>query len=230
MALIYEEYCLREEAGEVPDPAEYEARFPAIADRLARDHRDSWPRRRVPQHRPPSARAGRRMDLPRVGPDHRRLPAGRGTGPRLLRPRLPRRGAPTGRSARRAQGHPPRHARAADPGAVAAHPHRPGPLLSHRPGARAPSALHAVLRPADPGAGPGRAGRRGRALRGRARRRARPAPARRRPATIGGAERPGSADLPQGDRLVGGPAGRGACSMPTSAACCTATSSRPTSS
>ncbi len=34
VALIYEEYCLREEAGEVPDPVEYEARFPNIAERL----------------------------------------------------------------------------------------------------------------------------------------------------------------------------------------------------
>ncbi len=28
MALIYEEYCLREEAGEIPDPAEYDDPFP----------------------------------------------------------------------------------------------------------------------------------------------------------------------------------------------------------
>ncbi|HKI21260.1 MAG TPA: serine/threonine-protein kinase, partial [Isosphaeraceae bacterium] len=31
LALIYEEYCLREEAGESPTPAEYQARFPDIA-------------------------------------------------------------------------------------------------------------------------------------------------------------------------------------------------------
>jgi len=31
LALIYEEYCLREEAGESPQPAEYEARFPEVA-------------------------------------------------------------------------------------------------------------------------------------------------------------------------------------------------------
>ncbi len=31
LALIYEEYCLREEAGELPQPAEYQARFPDVA-------------------------------------------------------------------------------------------------------------------------------------------------------------------------------------------------------
>jgi hypothetical protein len=31
MALLYEEYCLREEAGESPEAAEYAARFPAVA-------------------------------------------------------------------------------------------------------------------------------------------------------------------------------------------------------
>jgi serine/threonine protein kinase len=34
VALIYEEFCLREEAGETPDPAEYEAGFPGVAERL----------------------------------------------------------------------------------------------------------------------------------------------------------------------------------------------------
>ncbi len=32
--MIYEEYCLREEAGEIPDPVEYEDRFPDLADRV----------------------------------------------------------------------------------------------------------------------------------------------------------------------------------------------------
>ena len=32
MALLYEEYCLREEAGESPEAAEYQARFPEVAD------------------------------------------------------------------------------------------------------------------------------------------------------------------------------------------------------
>ena len=31
VALIYEEYCLREEAGEAPDAADYDARFPEVA-------------------------------------------------------------------------------------------------------------------------------------------------------------------------------------------------------
>jgi eukaryotic-like serine/threonine-protein kinase len=31
VALLYEEYCLREEAGESPEAAEYAARFPAVA-------------------------------------------------------------------------------------------------------------------------------------------------------------------------------------------------------
>src|SRR5262249_7628795 len=34
VALIYEEDCLREEAGETPSPAEEEARFPGVAARL----------------------------------------------------------------------------------------------------------------------------------------------------------------------------------------------------
>jgi len=36
VALIYEEFCLREEAGEAPVPAEYDQRFPALANRLRR--------------------------------------------------------------------------------------------------------------------------------------------------------------------------------------------------
>ncbi|MEO6809374.1 MAG: protein kinase [Isosphaeraceae bacterium] len=36
VALVYEEFCLREEAGETPSLAEYEARFPPLADRLRR--------------------------------------------------------------------------------------------------------------------------------------------------------------------------------------------------
>jgi serine/threonine protein kinase/Tfp pilus assembly protein PilF len=35
VALLYEEFCLREEAGETPDPAEYQARFPAVAKLLS---------------------------------------------------------------------------------------------------------------------------------------------------------------------------------------------------
>src|SRR5262249_8094507 len=31
VALIYEEFCLCEEAGQAPDPAEYQARFPEVA-------------------------------------------------------------------------------------------------------------------------------------------------------------------------------------------------------
>ncbi len=36
IALIYEEFCLREDADETPDPAEFEARFPAVAPGLRR--------------------------------------------------------------------------------------------------------------------------------------------------------------------------------------------------
>ena len=36
VALLYEEFCLREEDGESPDPAEYLRRFPEVADRLRR--------------------------------------------------------------------------------------------------------------------------------------------------------------------------------------------------
>ncbi len=34
VALVYEDFCLREEAGDGPDPAEYQGRFPEIAGRL----------------------------------------------------------------------------------------------------------------------------------------------------------------------------------------------------
>src|SRR5262249_22273388 len=34
VALIYEEFCLREEEHEEPDPAEYLARFPSLASQL----------------------------------------------------------------------------------------------------------------------------------------------------------------------------------------------------
>ena len=214
MALIYEEYCLREEAGEIPDPVEYEARFPAIADRLREIIEIHGFVAECPSTapHPPEPDAG--STFPESGQTIAgfRLveELGRGSFARVFR-------AEELRLADRPvvlKVDPARHARAADPGAVAAYPHRPGPLLSHRSGDRAPSPLHAVLRPADPGAGPGRSGRGGRAIRGRARRRARPAPARRRQATIGGTERPGSADLPQGDRLVGGAAGRGLAARP----------------
>ena len=36
VALIYEEFCLREDADEAPDPLEFEARFPAVASGLRR--------------------------------------------------------------------------------------------------------------------------------------------------------------------------------------------------
>jgi serine/threonine protein kinase len=36
VALLYEEFCLREEHGEAPDPAEFLDRFPQLADRLRR--------------------------------------------------------------------------------------------------------------------------------------------------------------------------------------------------
>ncbi len=36
VALIYEEFCLREDDQEDPDPAEYVARFPEVAERLRR--------------------------------------------------------------------------------------------------------------------------------------------------------------------------------------------------
>ena len=167
VALIYEEYCLREEAGEVPDPAEYEARFPDIADRLREIIEIHGLVAECPSTapHPPGPDAG--STFPESGQTIAGFRLVEELGRGLLRPRFPRRGAPTGRSTRRAQGQPARHARAANPGAVAAYPHRAGPLLSHRSGERAPSPLHALLRPSDPGAGPGRAGRGGRADRGR---------------------------------------------------------------
>ncbi|MBW3608881.1 MAG: UvrD-helicase domain-containing protein, partial [Actinobacteria bacterium] len=36
VALLYEEFCLREEAGAAPDPADYERRFPELAAQLRR--------------------------------------------------------------------------------------------------------------------------------------------------------------------------------------------------
>ena len=84
--------------------------------------------------------------------------------------------AATRGSARGAEGHAAGVARAAGPGPAAAHPHRPGPFPSHRPGDRAASALHALFRPAHPGPPAGRFPSRGRrALRGRPGRGAGPA-------------------------------------------------------
>ena len=55
VALIYEEFCLREDADEAPDPAEYEARFPAVAPGSAASSTSTgW-----------SARARRRRSVPR---------------------------------------------------------------------------------------------------------------------------------------------------------------------
>ena len=153
VALLYEEYCLREEAGESPEAAEYQARFPDVADsfREVLEIHDLIGRARgtgLARARPQRyAVAGGR-------PDDRRVPAGRGAGPGRIRAGLSRRGAASGRPARRAEGDANRFARAADAGAAPAHPHRPRLLLPDRPGDRSASALHALSRPDHAAPGP----------------------------------------------------------------------------
>ena len=215
VALLYEEYCLREEAGESPEAAEYQARFPDVADSFQEvlEIHDLVGRARAPASRGPCREW---YAVPGGRPDDRRVPAGRGAGPRRIRAGLSRRGAAAGRPARRAEGDANRLARAADPGAAPAHPHRPRLLLPDRPGDRPASALHAVSRPDHAPADPRSSGDPGRPHGRRPRRPAGPPPAaRRRP---GGACREpvgaGAADLRPGDRLVGRPDGRGAPARP----------------
>ena len=168
VALIYEEFCLREEEEEAPDPAEYVARFPDLAPRL---------RRVLDIH----GLVGSATDLGSlVDDDSTDSPAvafpeagqtiagfhlveelGRGAFARVF---LAARAAAR-RPAGGPEGRADRLARAADAGPAPAHAHRPGPLVPDRPGDRAAPALHALLRPGDAGAGPGRPRRSGRPVR-----------------------------------------------------------------
>ena len=167
VALIYEEFCLREEDERGPRPGRVPRRgSPRSPPRSAGcSTSTAWSARGRPtdgSHRRPAPPARR---LPRGRADDRRVPPGRGAGPGRVRPRLPGAGAAARRPAGGAEGGAGRLARAADAGPAPAHAHRPGPLVPDRPGDRAAPALHALLRPGDAGAGPGRpagAGRPGR--------------------------------------------------------------------
>ena len=107
VALVYEEFCLREEDDEHPEPAEYLARYPAgrRAARAGAARSTSWSararrRRSCPISTGDGATARGRA-FPGGRPDDRRLPPGRGAGPRGVRPGLPGAGSgssPTGRS------------------------------------------------------------------------------------------------------------------------------------
>ena len=151
-----------EEDQEHPDPAEFLTRFPQVAARSAACSRStSWSDRE--RSRPRSRfvidqRDGDAADatFPEAGRDDRRLRARGRTGPRGVRRGLPGQGARAGRPASGAQGFAARLARAADPGAVAAHPYRAGALAPDRPGERAAPAVHALLRADHPVAGAGR--------------------------------------------------------------------------
>ena len=73
VALIYEEYCLREEAGETPDAAEYLARFPGVADRLREVLEIHGLVAEAPAPPPTLPNRPRRGSSP-AGRDRRRLP------------------------------------------------------------------------------------------------------------------------------------------------------------
>ena len=170
-------------------------------------------------------------DFPAVGRDDRRVPPGRGAGPRLLRPGLPGRGAAAGRPPGR--GRRSRGLDSREPQTLARLQHTHiVPVYSYRTDPA--RGLHLLCMPyfgrltlarvlADPAV-------RGRALGRRAGRGARPAPARRRPpATLGGPCGPRRARTIPGRSPGGAPGSPRRSSTPTTAASCTATSSRRTS-
>ena len=142
VALIYEEFCLKEEDQENPDPAEFLARYPrggrCRSGACSRSTSSSGRGR----HRPTlsfSSSTERDGDLPdrsvsRSRADDRRFCAGGRAGPRGVRAGLPGQGARAGRSPGGAQGFAARLARAADAGAAAAHAHRTGALAPDRRG------------------------------------------------------------------------------------------------
>ena len=190
VALIYEEFCLREEDERGARPGRVPRRGSPRSPRrsAACSTSTAWSARalgRPPARRRRPAAAGRSA-VPRGRADDRRLPPGRGAGPRGLRPGLPapRSGSsPTGPVALKVAR--TRLARAADPGPAPAHAHRPGPLVPDRPG----DGLHLLCMPyfgrvtlarvlADPAV-------RAAPHRGRAGRGARPARADRRPSPSG---------------------------------------------
>ena len=163
VALIYEEFCLREEDQEHPDPAEFLARLSPgrRAAWRACSRSTSWSGRE--RHRPrfrsrrrPNGTVTADRAFPEAGQTIADFRAGRRAGPRGVRAGVPGQGAPAGRPAGGAQGVAARLARAADAGPAAAHAHRAGPLAPDRRGERAASAVHALFRADHAGARPGR--------------------------------------------------------------------------
>ncbi len=102
LALIYEEYCLKEEAGESPTAAEYQARFPDVARSFQEVIEIHALVRRAGD---PSSRARARMGLhSRRRANDCGVSARRGAGPRGICAGLSCRGAASGRPTRRPQG------------------------------------------------------------------------------------------------------------------------------
>ena len=157
VALIYEEFCLREEAGDFPDPDGYEARFPALAGRLREilkihgfvaECPSTAPHPHAPEHGPDYPEAGQTIAGFRLIEE-----LGRGSFARVFLPGG-RSAWPTGRSCSRSLASvpaSPRHWR----GSGVPTSSRSTPTAPIRRGA--PSALHALFRPAAwPGSWPSR--------------------------------------------------------------------------
>ena len=153
VALIYEEFCLREEDQEHPEPAEFLARFPQVAGPLGRVLEIH---ELVGSGTAPTTRSIRRRRSGTVDPRPGFPEAGQTIADFVLVEELGR-----GAFARvflakereladrpvALEGVAARLARAADPGAAPAHAHRAGALAPDRRGDRAASALHALFRP-----------------------------------------------------------------------------------
>ena len=111
VALIYEEFCLREEEQENPVPAEYLSRFPQVAEALGRVldiHELVGSGTTATAFRLSSDLNGdQRIErgVSRSRTDDRRFLPGRRTGTGIIRAGLPGQGAPVGRSAGGPQSH-----------------------------------------------------------------------------------------------------------------------------
>ncbi len=219
VALIYEEFCLREDHGQSPLASSFFARFPEVASSLKRvldihdlvgsGHGSSGSFGSSPS-------LSTRVPFPEVGQTIAGFRPGGRTRPRRVRPRVPGQGARPGRPPGGVEGGPIGVPRAADARTPPAHPYRAGPLVSDRPKYRPAPALHALFRQGHARAPAVRQGREFREIGDRDRGHARP-PGPRRVGRLLKAGRPQGAGLSilrAGDRLVGGAAGRGAPARP----------------
>ena len=141
-----------QDAGEAPDPHEYDARFPAIAAEVRdlidiHEFVDSSPDDLLVAKGPDETTPHFRAAGETIGGFRLVEELGRGAnGPGVPRPGASPRGPPGG-----PQGFTRRLARAADPGAFAAHAHRPCLLVSRRRRHGPSFALHALFRPGHAG-------------------------------------------------------------------------------